>query len=268
MPRSYFIILCLSIFILSCSKEETTLIIHECSCIVETAQDTYIYPIRPGSDEWDSITTSDGFADATQISFNDLNKMSTTGLIETCLENPNFFDLYLSETPQLFYNNFSHLFNVCKVLVKRDDAMEKLIERYSSMCVRCAENNYSSYSGKGGEIMYAFDQIELLMAQNDFLSKISRSNRLELAKKVLEKYEEKLNINTSLYHQNTSVWLAGRIMNYDSFPEMRKLMENHFEIDFLITHGIIIVPANDSINTGEIHSMVISTLKNYLKQKK
>lgn len=250
---------------LSCSKEEIELSIHDCSCFINTAEDTYLYPIRPGSDKWDSITTSGNFMNVTQVSIEILEKMSTKGLMETCLENPMFFDLYLSETPQLFFDFFHQQYRVCKELVDRKDSMVKLIERYSLMCLDCNENNYSSYYGKGGETMYAFDEIELLMAQNGFLNQISHVGHLELAKLVLAKYEEKIILNASQYHQTFSVWLAARIMLHDGYSEIKELIDNNIEIEYFVNQGSIILPQNGNVNVEIIHYGIITSLKNYLK---
>ncbi len=254
------------LFLFSCKKEEcyAPLSIHECNCQIETATDTYIYPIRPGSDEWNAFQSSEQMVEAVQISFSILNSMSTYGLIETCLENPLFLELYLAGSPQSFYDHYFDTFNVCEVLVNRKDAMHKLIERYSLMCIECIDNNYSNFSGKGGNVKFAFDEIELLLAQEDFLKKISASNRIELGRIVMDRYNKKKNNNFSLYHKMMSAWVAGRIMNYDNYYEILDLIESREEISIFINSGLILLPTNSEITVDEIVSTIMISFNNYL----
>jgi hypothetical protein len=253
-------------FFPSCNKEEGDfpVIIQNCTCQIETASDTYHYPVRPGSDEWKALQSSEQMVEVTQVSFSILNSMSTKGLIETCFENPLFLDLYLSNSPQSFYDHYSNTFNVCKVLINKEDAMNKLIERYSLMCVECIDNNYSSFSGKGGNVKYAFDAIELFLAQYDYLEKTSKSNRVKLAEIVMNRYTEKKNKNWPLYNQLMSVWVAGRIMNIDNHAEIRNLIKNRQEISSFINSGSLLFPSDSILTVDEVILIIMDSFKNYL----
>lgn len=263
-------ILLISISLADCKKETKEVIVPTvCNCHIETAKDTYIYLIRPGSNEWNSFESSDQMLAATQISFAILDVISTMGLIETCFENPLFLDLYLVDIPQSFFDYYSSTFNVCQSLMSRKDALQKLIERYAVMCPECSnDNNYSNFGGKGGKVNFSFDAIELFLAQKVFLEKATKSQRSELADLVLEKYQlKKSSSKFSLAHQIYSVWVAGRIMEYDSFPEMLNLLKNKKEISVFIKSGTILLPSNSNITVDEIITIVMNAFKNYKSQK-
>lgn len=268
----YSLMVLLIVIFSSCKKEvkeKEEIVVSGCNCFIETAKDTYHYPIRPRSEEWKAFTSSEQMVEATQISYDILDTMSTMGLIETCFENPLFVDLYLVDFRQTFYDYYSSAFNVCQVLKNRTDATEKLIERYSLMCPDCGtDNNYSNLGGKGGTVTFSFDAIELFLAQKDFLEKATQSERYKLADLVMDKYLQKKNIdNLSLYHLISSVWVAARLMEHDSYTEMIELIKNSEEVALFIKTGTIMTKINSTITTNDIISMLMEVFKNYRSNK-
>jgi len=63
-----------------------------------------------------------------------------------------------------------------------------------------------------------------------------------------------------------SVWLAGRIMEYDQYPEMISLIEKHIEISFFVDSGFVLLQPDSHLSVDSIASLIISSFKNYLKQ--
>lgn len=59
---------------MACERNEIEDIpIPECECLIETATDTYIYSIRPGSEEWNAFTSTEQMVEATQVPVSVLN---------------------------------------------------------------------------------------------------------------------------------------------------------------------------------------------------
>lgn len=273
MNRCYYLILVLlSLFLFDCKKKDPDIIISdaivsECNCIIETAKDTYKYPIRPRSEEWKAFTSSEQMVEATQIPYSILEHMSTIGVFESCVENPLNIDLYVVMEPQRFYDSFKETFNVCKELIKRDDIATELIKRYSIMCLECDANNYSNFSGKGGNVESSFASIELLLAQEDILSKASKEQCHKLAQMVLRTYEKNIKNDQSLFFTLFPVWIATRIMDHYEYPEFLKLKSQNEQISIFNTTGVMLLKSNSNYTEVQLMQTIMTKFKLFLNTK-
>lgn len=261
--RHYFILTFVLLLFSACKKNEIE-DIPECNCFIETALDTYTYPIRPGSEEWKAFTSSDQMAEATQIPFTVLDIMSTMGVFESCAESPLSFDLYIVMEPQRFYDFFKNTFNVCQELINRDDAGIELIKRYSLMCSKCTDNNYSSFSGKGGDVKYSFVSIELLLAQEDILSKISKVQCIELGQLLIKVNENNIRNNLSIFFKLFPVWIASRIMVRYNYSEFMKLKLENKQISIFNETGIPLLGIGSDYTEEEIFREIMQNFKMFL----
>jgi len=263
--RYYLLLILIYIFYPSCEKKEIEDNINpECNCFIETANDTYIYPIRPGSDEWKAFETSEQMKEAVQIPFSILDSMSTLGIYESYAENPLNIDLYVTLAPQYFYDVFKTSFNVFIELINRDDAATVLIKRYSSMCLDCIENNYSSFSGKGGDVQYAFASIELLLAQEEILSKTTKEESFKLARLVLKNYEINIRNNQSLFFTSFPVWIASRIMINNHFSEYIDLISQNDLVAIFNDTGTPYLSKESNYSELDLFRDIMDKLKIYL----
>lgn len=263
--RNYFIVLLTSLLLFNCKKIEPEIIESECNCFIETAKDTYQYPIRPRSEEWKAFTSAQQMVEATQIPNSILEPMSTIGVIESCIENPLNLDLFISMEPQEFYDSFKNTFNVYKELIKRDDVVTELIKRYSIMCSECDKNNYSNFSGKGGNVEYSFVSIELLLAQEDILSKASKNQCYELSQLVLKSYEKNKKNGQSVFFSLLPVWVAARIMNHYNYPEFMKLKSQNEQISIFTSTGVMLLKKESSDTEAELMQTIMNKSKLFLK---
>lgn len=267
MNRSYYLILILlSFLVLNCKEKDPDINISECNCFIETVKDTYKYPIRPGSEEWKAFTSSEQMVEATQIPHSILQPMSTIGVFESCVENPLNIDLYISMEPQRFYDSFKETFNVCKELINRNDIATELIKRYSIMCSECGANNYSNFSGEGGNVEYSFASIELLLAQEDILSKVSNEQCYELSQLVLKAYEKNVKNGQSAFFTLFPVWIAARIMDHYHYPEFLKLKSQNYQISIFDSTGIPLKVGSD-YTENDLFREVMQKFKLFLNAK-
>lgn len=268
MNRRYYVILIsLNFLLFDCKEKDSDIITSECNCFIETAKDTYKYPIRPRSEEWKAFTSSEQMVEATQIPYSILEPMSTIGVFESCVENPLNLDLFVTLEPQRFYDSFKETFNVCKELIKRDDTATELIKRYSSMCSECDANNYSNFSGKGGNAEYSFALIELLLAQEEILSKVSKEQCNELAQLVLKAYENNLKNGQSVFFTLFPVWIAARIMDHYNYPEFLKLKLQNEQISIFDSTGIPLQKVGSDYTEYDLFQDVMKKFKLFLNVK-
>lgn len=253
--------------LVDCKEKDPDIIVSECNCFIETAKDTYKYPIRPRSEEWKAFTSSEQMVEATQIPYSILEHMSTIGVFESCAENPLNIDLYISMEPQRFYDSFKETFNVCKELIKRDDIATELIKRYSIMCLECDANNYSNFSGKGGNVESSFASIEFLLAQEDILSKASKEQCYELAQLVLKVYEKNIKNGQSIFFTLFPVWIAARIMDHYEYPEFLKLKAQNEQILIFDSTGIPLLKTGSNYTENDIFHEVMKKFKLFLNTK-
>lgn len=262
--KSYFILLLVSFFLNACKEKEAEIIDSECNCFIETAKDTYKYPIRPRSEEWKAFISSEQMVEATQIPYSILEPMSTIGVFESYVENPLNLELFITLEPQRFYDSFKETFNVCKELIRRDDIATELIKRYSGMCSECDANNYSNFSGKGGNVEYSFASIELLLAQEDILSKASKEQCNELAQLVLKAYEKNVKNGQSVFFTLFPVWIAARIMDHYEYPEFLKLKVQNEQISIFNSTGVMLLKNGSNDTEAELMQAIINKFKLFL----
>lgn len=263
--KYYFILLLGGLVLFSCDRNETEEIPNtECNCFIETATDTYSYPVRPGSDEWNAFTSSDQMAEAVQVPVSILDTMSTIGVYETCAENPLGIELYIVNSPQRFFDFSLDKFNAYKELISRNDVASELIKRYSLMCLDCEENNYSSFSGKGGDVQYAFVSIELLLAQEATLSKASKSQCVFLGQLITNVYKKNIINNQSAFFKRFQVWIASRIMDKYNYAGFKELESKNEQISIFNKTGSSIIEIGSGYTAENIYQDIMEQFKSFL----
>lgn len=95
--------------------------------------DPYVYPVKPGMDEWLKLDDHVKKIEACQIPTDILSNMSTDALIETVLSYPLLPEMYAWDSPANGYNAIKSQFNGLKELSIRTDATEKLSNLKSSL---------------------------------------------------------------------------------------------------------------------------------------
>lgn len=213
----------------SCRKNRTS-VGENGACTIEKPDDTYDYPIKGGTPEWAAFTTHQQMEDACQIPANTLAKMSTDGLIQTCIDYPLLGDLLLNVGVNItgalsnMMQNFSGLIELCK----RSDAGFKMIGRYSRMYPSCIDS-YNSYNEKA-KFTSNFTAYEMIISYDSILSKMTRDDKKNLIKMALKKYESKRHQpqNYAYYDFATSLYIPTKIMIQENYqPFVRQVSANY-----------------------------------------
>jgi hypothetical protein len=97
---------------------------------VTAAEGFYIYPVQPGSPEWDKLATLDEKITACQVPEDILQQLSTKALIDTILTYPLLdHEVFYGDPASGLLENFSHA-NCVQELYTRADAAAELLAHY------------------------------------------------------------------------------------------------------------------------------------------
>ena len=199
-------------------KKINLLITMFCACIVCNAQISdnvkWDYPVKPGSQEWDSFTSGLQMREACQIPEEILEELSTKDLVELCLNYPMWLDYTASNDERTGISFMINRFNGLDELIKRKEGVFELINAYKEYPVLTQIQEQSS---KDYYTPYKLPFLELLLADDAFIKQLNEQESVELGKIVMEKYERKLeNMHVySLYNiSKTFLLCAVNISNH------------------------------------------------------
>jgi hypothetical protein len=217
----------------------------------------YIYPIKPGSEKWNSFKSIDEMYNACLIPENVLDKLSTPALIETCLNYPASTVIFIYNTPQSGFNQWKIHFNGICELLKRSDLQEEILKYYSVF--DASGHKYFVNESEKGRYTFKLSTLELIIAQNDITNKLTDSQQKLLLKYSLDKF--KIIVNDNVYGLISRTY-TGRIITKMSLKlgdsNLKSKIKN-LEIESFIQNGDIrniqflndIVEAATKINTNE-----------------
>jgi len=238
----------------SCKKNDENINIKPA-----TAIDKYNFPVKPGTSAWANLKSGQEMVDACQVPESVLKTISTEGLMETCLDYPLLLEM-------LAYNNLQYgtqvqlkNFNGFVALNKRPDAGTLLFNHYKKM------NPDSSFSTmtliQKGAYSFKFTFIEMILAQDEYLQKLSINERKTLIQESLLKYQAKSN-NIDIYGtfgHETSAYLMARIMLFDQYqPFVNAVNSDQFLKGFV---------TNVLLQSG-IENKTLNSIVNYSKNYK
>lgn len=209
-------------------------------CRIEWPQDTYDFPIKPGTDKWRLLTTSKQMDSVLMIPDSILQNISTEGLIQTCMNYPRLWDLFASYDLnfQRSIEILSSNFNGLQELFNRSNVGFLLYDFYSEMYPECEQNNWSEVS-LGTSFRYAW--IEIIIAQYQILEQFNPENSKSLCSLALHTYQRKVLSDYSIFSQKTSLLITGRIMLINEYsPFVQEYNENNslkYFIDFSVLGG-------------------------------
>ena len=168
--KKYFFILAVCPFLLCCKSgqedvPEEPAYTPPCSCGLEWPQEETIYqkevpwdyPVKPGTEEWEQLSTIQEARDACQIPEDVLSSLSTEDLMQICMQYPFFKFIYMSST---FDGGLEHTFdsfNGLRELFRRDDALKELMKQY-----RCRIQNWDFFwNGKASDVEKGWYDLDL-----------------------------------------------------------------------------------------------------------
>lgn len=182
----------------------------------------YDYPVKPGTDEWKTLSGHPGMVEVCQIPTSVLRRLSTDGLIETVLNYPLIFDVWAHNTPQQGISAVINQFNGLQELLIRHDSGTKLLAKYTSMDIESIRKDLSDL-----ELIDYYNKIkivEMVIAQQPIVSSLSTNQLGELVVQALAKakQEQQEDVFPVSYDVQITAWLICRALkqaNYGPFLE-------------------------------------------------
>jgi hypothetical protein len=150
--------------------------------------DAYVYPVKPGTAAWATLQAHSEMVAVTQIPEDTLRAMSTEGLVESVLNHPLFGDMLLFNSTQEGFDKLVERSNAFQALMARKDAGKVLLAKYKAM----DPNGVPADSlDAQGEYDARFTRIETLLAQDAIVAGLNKSERRELLREAVAKFDAK-----------------------------------------------------------------------------
>ncbi len=207
--------------------------------IISSAQDeiTWDYPVKPGSEEWTSqIKNNEDRIRLCQIPTKVLTNFSTKELTKVVLDYPLFRTVTAFGSLQDGFNIIRKQFNGFDELFVRKDAAKEIVLTYNKLDPKRIEPYWGNIE-KGDWRFFIFNT-EILLSQNEILSKLSDKELNVLLKESINKFNSKIEVGYSLYVAHTSLLLAGRIMDKLGHPDFISAKEKNKNIGFFLKTGM------------------------------
>ena len=174
--------------------------------------DAYDFPIKPVPEQWKAFKTKAEKLEACQIPDDVLNKMSTSGLVETVINYPFMQDMRAYNDLQVGFDNVVKGFNGLQALLGRNNAGTELLKRYSAMDP--AEVDETWTLSEKGDYDVEFMIVEVLLAQKEVRANMTNDELQDLLAESLAKSHAKMQ-HPDIYGHNGQEYTAlviGRIL--------------------------------------------------------
>ncbi len=174
----------------------------------------YEFPVRPGSEQWAKLTTSDQMDEVCVIPDKILSTLSTKALLTTCLNYPRIIDLFSTNNMQTCFEFYSNHFDGLKELLNRPDLNKVLYNYYPEIDIQIY--TFNGANDKPSFLQIAF--FELLLAQDKIITNYNDSEILNLLSHAIKNLEVRIIKNESIGRQITTALIVSRILNILNVP--------------------------------------------------
>ncbi|REA64459.1 hypothetical protein DSL64_02615 [Dyadobacter luteus] len=230
-----------AIIILLCCCHSKTVAPDPIDCTPYNApSDAWRYPVLPGTKEWIELPDTETRFNACQIPSERLEAMSNEALLDSWLNFPFNYDIYLTNNLLKHMNNVVTTFSGLAELSTRKDRLSTVLREYTSRNPLCIQQ--LSDSIKKGEYSLDFGLFEALLATDGFLSQSALEDKKELVRESIRKYDRKCEAGKENYtDKSLSLLVCMKVMyqaNYKPFINELKDPKQTLLIGFFQT-GIL-----------------------------
>lgn len=215
--------------------------------------DMYVYPLRPGMPAWATLTTAAQQVQALQLPDSVLRRISTPGLLATCLDYPMLPNMLAYNYLQRGAQATLATFNGFGQLVQRPEAAALLLDRYRLMTPRCLPP-----AEEQGAYSFSFSYLEMVLAQDEYLAQLTANQNRTLVREALSKYVEKELHREDVYGYfglKTSAFVLARVMQAAHYAPFLTALSTDPDLQFFTTEAEL---------NGKIH--LLDTIVGYAKQ--
>ena len=136
--------------------------------IAQKSDKPFKFIIRPGTEEWEKLTTSKQMDEACIIPDSILENMSTEALFITCMTYPRLIDAFMASNLQAGYEFISTHFGGLEELVRRSDLDQVLFKTYLDIDLQNPRIKEYALSLNNFHISF----IELMIAQDHVIKRL------------------------------------------------------------------------------------------------
>lgn len=126
----------------------------------------YVYPVTPGTDEWDELETFSQRLAACRIPQETLEQMTTSALVNAVLDFPFLGNILIYENTETGFKNLLNQCDALRELLTRPDGPNLLSESYLSLTNTMQTRASADYETHGVQILYPLF-LESLIGQAD-----------------------------------------------------------------------------------------------------
>lgn len=258
MPIAASIALVLLLSFISCGNnsipvEESAIPIGEWyrkNPYLECGTDAYDYSLLP--DYPDECTLSRyGYYDVPQ---EQVDTMSTQGLVITCVEYPLEVNLYFFDTYYIGYRVLKNKYTALRELCQRDNAAEILAAFYGSI-------SYDDLDLSQDATTVQMRFLEMIIADDEIVDKADESTRKLLIKEgILKAVDDSQNHNND-YGTNTTLFMISKYLYKDS-AEFKEIVDSNSDVYSFVTAEYDYVPNSLS---DEVCNLIIDIAMKYIE---
>jgi hypothetical protein len=157
-----------------------------CAAFAQQSNTPYEFPVKPGSTQWQSFKTVEDMYAACQIPPNVLTRLSTTALIQTCLQYPAWTTLLIHTTPQLGFEEWKRNFNGIVELMKRRDAPARMVEYYKSVDIKGHTRLKTDL--EKGDYTFLIMRVDAMIVQDEIIGNMNSALKRQLLNRSLANY--------------------------------------------------------------------------------
>jgi hypothetical protein len=203
----------------------------------QKVDDAYIFPVRPGMQEWKNFTSHNQMVTACWVPEDILENMSTAGLVETVVNYPLGGDYGSSIDFQEGVDRVSRQFNGLAELFRRDDAEVQLLAKYRTMNPQAIGTNWSN--SQRFEYKLQICNIELILAQNSLISQLNTDGLRDLVSEALVKYRVKQQGESAWdpVLLNSNMWILARAMHHMNYAPFLEKENNDRVVKIFVKGG-------------------------------
>ncbi len=214
----------------------------------------YDFPIKPGTKEWTNLKNNKQKVDICQIPNEQLKLLSTSELLESCLNYPLLPDIFAFNNIQDGFEKFKMDFNGINELFVRNDISNVLISMYKSLSPLDYNDNLSLI--RKGEFSVNISLIEIFCSQHEVLIQLDFKEKQNLVSELLNKYNKKS--KSEIYGRLSFRTLAFCLANILQSENFIASSSND-----TITNEILMFETKGGRITNDIFSNIISLSKQF-----
>jgi len=251
----FFLIILLTC--VSCKKEIT--ITKCCECLeAQGISDKYIFPIRPGMEEWAELESHKAMVDVCQIPESILNDMCTIGLVDTYYDYPLLFIIFAFNNINDGLQQISDEFNGFHELLLRDDCATKLLRKYELISPADLDSTWTTL--ERGHFKQKLQFMELTLAFEPVNEKFTPDEREKVIRLGLYKLKLKEAYDYSGPSQITNIYLIARALEKEEYEPFLGYIERREDLKYFINGYLMFL--NYVADGDTIKSYGVSYLNN------